>query len=479
MRCSRASMHSNCGQTSRPVRPLFLSVLVLLQVDPYLQFGRDDDLVTTLAVSPNEDLLVTGTGAGTLTVRHLGDDLRMSRVLGSFDMPAIPSAVEFLDERRFAVLNHEHSIQLYDVSAEGTELTMLADDDTVAAPGALDYNQQTRTLNVLGAEGIAVFDVDDDALSRHREVSIGSLGLRTDRILGLRSSPDGSLLGMYGFDELGLFNVDPATSDWSLVAQIAEGTQGQEVVTDVAFSADGRWLVTGSATRQTSDRAGQVTVWDLADPSSPSFVDEIDTSRYVRSVAVCDDQAAYATDDGTIAEYRFTDDASGAATASLISAAHGTTTSIVCTPEGRAWIGGGTDGLVQLRVLPPPFYGRPAPMGIEIRGLTAPTPGYDGLLIGRRQNELQVWRASAGGTPERLTTIDGDGETRWLSRHEVEVRSESGKRVWDVEEPASPVGSPPRASEGSRCDTVRRRPTRRRRLTVATSPLPTTGCRGA
>ena len=41
---------------------------------------------------------------------------------------------------------------------------------------------------------------------------------------------------------------------------------------------------------------------------------------------------------------------------------HGTVPKITCAPSGRAWVAGSSDGLLQLRVLPPPFF----PDGIAI-----------------------------------------------------------------------------------------------------------------
>jgi WD40 repeat protein len=293
--------------------------------------------VLGLAVSPDGQSALSAGQDHTVRLWDLASGFEV-RTFAGFDGPV--HAVAFSPDGRLAAAAGEHAVRVYDVES-GRELRRF---ETAEALRSLAFLPRQSPQLLLGGENfLRVWDVESAEVTALISLSQGLVA--NDTALSLAASPDGrhALVGCWFYEETRLIDLERGecvrrfTGHRSWLLPLPRPAS----VSSVAFSPDGRRVLTGSL-----DQTARV--WEVDSGTQLArFRGHCGLWgwRGVTGVAFRGDgkQALSAGEDGTV---RLWESATGREMARF---QHGARVCcLTCTPAGRLALSGGKDGVIRV-----------------------------------------------------------------------------------------------------------------------------------
>ena len=218
--------------------------------------------ITALAFSPDGTMLVSGSADGMIRFWHTGTGAPLAdRITGHTQL--MKAATFFKDSSTLASVAFNGVITFWDVET--------SQKSTVQAAGHRDmfptlaFSPDGTKLVSVGAEGTTVFGAGistwrQDHLIRLTNVKTGrelATLQYTREVNELTFSPDGETVAFSGLGEIRLWNTRTGDEQAIPLADLRAGIHNVPTVLALAFSSDGRWLVSGT-------RDGEIQMWDVA-----------------------------------------------------------------------------------------------------------------------------------------------------------------------------------------------------------------------
>ena len=217
--------------------------------------------ITALAFSPDGTTLASGSADGMIRFWNTGTGAPLpDRITEHTQL--VKAATFFEDSSTLASVTFNGVITFWDVET--------SQKSTIQAAGHRDWfptlafsSDGTKLVSV-GAEGITVFGAGistwrPDHLIRLTDVKTGRelATLRHGTTKKLAFSPDGKMVALSGLGEIRLWNTETGDEHAIPLADLGAGIHNIPTVLTLAFSPDGRWLVSGT-------RDGEIQMWDVA-----------------------------------------------------------------------------------------------------------------------------------------------------------------------------------------------------------------------
>ena len=220
------------------------------------------DGITALAFSPDGSTLASASTDGMIRFWHTETGAPLAdRITGHTQL--VKAATFFEDSSTLASVAFNGVITFWDVET--------SKKSTVQAAGHRDmfptlaFSPDGTKLVSVGAEGTTVFGAGistwrQDHLIRLTNVKTGRelATLQYAREVNeLTFSPDGETVAFSGLGEIRLWNTETGDEQAIPLADQRAGIHNMPTVLALAFSPDGRWLVSGT-------RDGEIQMWDVA-----------------------------------------------------------------------------------------------------------------------------------------------------------------------------------------------------------------------
>ena len=220
------------------------------------------DGITALAFSPDGSTLASASTDGMIRFWHTETGAPLAdRITGHTQL--VKAATFFEDSSTLASVAFNGVITFWDVET--------SQKSTVQAAGHRDmfptlaFSPDGTKLVSVGAEGTTVFGAGistwrQDHLIRLTNVKTGRelATLQYAREVNeLTFSPDGETVAFSGLGEIRLWNTETGDEQAIPLADQRAGIHNMPTVLALAFSPDGRWLVSGT-------RDGKIQMWDVA-----------------------------------------------------------------------------------------------------------------------------------------------------------------------------------------------------------------------
>ena len=244
--------------------------------------------ITALAFSPDGTMLVSGSADGMIRFWHTETGAPLAdRITGHTQ--SIKAATFFEDSSTLASVAFNGEITFWDVET--------SQKSTVQTSGHRDlfptlaFSPDGTKLVSVGAEGSTVFATNfsyplstwhPDHLIRLTDVKTGRelATLRYGTTKKLTFSPDGKTVAFSGLGEIRLWNTETGDEQAIPLADLKAGIHNIPTVLALAFSPDGRWLVSGT-------RDGEIQMWDVATGEAlVAFVDPTERENLGRIAAL-------------------------------------------------------------------------------------------------------------------------------------------------------------------------------------------------
>ena len=217
--------------------------------------------ITALAFSPDGNTLTSASTDGTIRFWRTGTGTSLDdRITGHTQ--AMSAVTFFEDSSTLASVAFNGVITFWDVKT--------SQKSTVQSTGHRDmfptlaFSSDGTKLVSVGAEGTTVFGAGistwrQDHLIRLTDVKTGRelATLRHGTTKKLTFSPDGKMVALSGLGEIRLWNTETGDEHVIPLADLSAGIHNIPTVLALAFSPDGRWLVSGT-------RDGEIQMWDVA-----------------------------------------------------------------------------------------------------------------------------------------------------------------------------------------------------------------------
>ena len=217
--------------------------------------------ITALAFSPDGSTLASASTDGTIRFWRTGTGTSLDdRITGHTQ--TMSAVTFFQDSSTLASVAFNGIITFWDVKT--------SQKSTVQATGHRDmfptlaFSSDGTKLVSVGAEGTTVFGAGistwrPDHLIRLTDVKTGRelATLRHGSTTKLAFSPDGKMVALSGLGEIRLWNTETGDEHVIPLADLRAGIHNIPKVLALAFSSDGRWLVSGT-------RDGEIQMWDVA-----------------------------------------------------------------------------------------------------------------------------------------------------------------------------------------------------------------------
>ncbi|MBB5857471.1 hypothetical protein ACFQ05_31680 [Amycolatopsis umgeniensis] len=287
----------------------------------------------------------------------------------------------------------------------------------------------------------------------------------TDVVTAVAFSPDGRILITASMDEhLRVWNVSDATRPVLLGQAADSGSR----VHAMAFSPDGRTVATGSM-------SGAVRLWNVADPARPvelgGYLKDRDGFRgqvgTIDAVAFSPDghTLAAASEQGTVQLWNVSDPARRESPSEVFGH-HKSVKTVAFSSDGRTLATGGDDFTVRLWNIAD--FGKPAPLGEALKehrdtvNAVAFSPDGRTLASGSDDSTLRLWDVSDPASPASLGGSANGHLGSAVSSVKAVAFSRDGRtvatgsadsttRLWNVSDPAQPkgLGEPLRGHTGA------------------------------
>ena len=233
--------------------------------EPLATFTGHIDGITALAFSPDGSMLASGSTDGMIRFWHTetGDPLA-DRITGHTQL--VKAATFFEDSSTLASVTFNGVITFWDVKT--------SQKSTIQAAGHRDwfptlaFSPDGTKLVSVGAEGTTVFGTtfgyptstwSPDRLIRLTDVKTGRELATLPYGRGAKEltfSPDSKTVAFSGLGEIRLWNTETGDEQAIPLADLGAGIHNIPTVLALAFSPDGRWLISGT-------QGGEIQMWDV------------------------------------------------------------------------------------------------------------------------------------------------------------------------------------------------------------------------